>query len=94
MAASAAMDRKSLADLLHDPVGLIEGVRSTRQPVRIAVRDGSEVVVVDAESYETALSAAQLRPLLAEAEEDVRAGRTRDMREFLTGFKRDRGIPG
>ncbi len=58
------------------------------------MHDGSEVVVVDAESYKTALSAAQLRPLLAEAEEDIRAGRTRDMREFLKGFKRDRGIPG
>ena len=95
MAAPVAEEVRSLAELQQNAQGIIEHVRRTRQPLRIAAGDGDAgVVVIDAETYADKLSALELRPLLAEAEEDVRAGRTRNMREFLGEFRRDQGIPG
>ncbi len=53
----------------------------------------ADAVIMDAKSFETHLAASNMARLLAPAEEDVRAGRTRPMRSFLREFKLARKIP-
>jgi hypothetical protein len=48
---------------------------------------------MDVAVYEKQLRAANLSRLLAPAEEEVAAGKTRPMKEFLKEFSNDRKIP-
>jgi hypothetical protein len=49
--------------------------------------------LLDAKTYEKHLSASNMARLLAPAEADVNAGRTRPARSFLREFKRAHKIP-
>jgi hypothetical protein len=54
----------------------------------LTVKGKADAVSMDAKTFERHLSARDMAPLLAPAEADVRARRTRPMRPFLSDFKR------
>ena len=52
-----------------------------------------DVVLLDAGVFERKLKALNLAELLAEGEADIKAGRVRSARAFLTRFKHGKKIP-
>ena len=53
----------------------------------LTVNGKADAVLIDAKTYEKHLSASNMAKLLAPAEADVHAGRTRPLRSFLREFK-------
>ena len=83
MSISPTEDLKTLAEFEKSPREILSQVRRTGRPVIVTNRGKADVVVMDAAVYERHLKTANLARLLAEAEADVAAGRTRPVRAFL-----------
>jgi len=83
---------KTAAEFEKRPRAILNQVRRTKRPVVVTVNGKPGAVLVDAEFYEQKLHAANLRRLLEEAEEAVRAGQTRDVDEFFDEFFRAKKI--
>lgn len=89
---SITEDFHPLADLRDQPLDLAEQARSTGRPV-VVTRDGKpDVIIVSAEAFQRQLRLANLALLLAEAEADVRQGRTRGAREFFQDLRRGKKV--
>jgi hypothetical protein len=56
------------------------------------VNGRADAVLMDTKTYEKHLKAGNMARLLARAEEDVAAGRTRPIRAFLKEFKHARKV--
>ena len=89
---SPTEDIRTLAELTAEPLAVIKQVRKTGRPVIVTSKGKADVVIIDAESYERRLKLANLARLLAEGEADIRAGRTRPVREFLDELRREKKI--
>lgn len=87
-------DIRSVTELKRNTREILDQVHRTGRPVVVTVNGKANAVLLDAETFERHLGAANLARLLAPAEEDVRSGRTRPMRSFLREFRRARKIPG
>ena len=87
-------DIRSVTELKRKTREILDQVRQTGRPVVLTVNGKADAVLIDARTFEKHLSASNMAKLLAPAEEDVRAGRTRSMRSFLRDFKRGRKISG
>jgi prevent-host-death family protein len=87
-------DIRSVTELKRKTREILDQVRRTGRPVVLTVNGKADAVLIDAKTFERHLSASNLVKLLAPAEEDVRAGRTRPMRSFLREFKSARKISG
>ena len=85
-------DIRSVTELKRKTREILDQVRQTGRPVVLTVNGKADAVLMDARTFEKHLSASNAARLLAPAEEDVRAGRTRSMRTFLREFKRGRKI--
>ena len=85
-------DIRSVTELKRKTREILDQVRQTGRPVVLTVNGKADAVLIDARTYEKHLSASNAAKLLAPAEDDVRAGRTRSMRSFLREFKRARKI--
>ena len=85
-------DIRSVTELKRKTREILDQVRQTGRPVVLTVNGKADAVLIDARTFERHLSASNAAKLLAPAEEDVRAGRTRLMRSFLREFKRARKI--
>ncbi len=72
---------------------VLEQIRKTGRPVVVTVNGKPDAVLIDVETYERKLKALNLVGLLAEAEEDIRRGRTRSASAFLREFKRAKKVP-
>ena len=70
-------DIRTVTELKRDPKSVLEHARRTRRPVVITVNGKADSVVMDVETYQHSIASLNLAKLLAEAEEDVRAGRVR-----------------
>jgi prevent-host-death family protein len=90
MSISIIEDIRTLAELQAEPLAVVKHVRQTRRPVIVTTKGKADVVIMDAASYEKRLKLANLSRLLMEAEEDVRAGRTKPAREFFEELRRDK----
>lgn len=88
MFVSITEDIKSVSDLKKKTREIFEQVHRTGRPVVITVNGRPDVVLLDAALFEKKLKALNLGALLAEAEADVRAGRTRPAQDFLKELKR------
>ena len=58
----------------------------------LTVNGKADAVLMDTKTYEKHLRAGNMARLLARAEEDVEAGRTRPIRSFLKEFKHARKV--
>ena len=71
---------------------ILDQVRRTGRPVVLTVNGKADAVLLDAKTFEKHLTASNMVKLLAPAEADVRAGRTRPMRSFLRELKSARKV--
>ena len=85
-------DIRSVTELKRNTREILNQIRQTGRPVVLTVNGKADAVLIDARTFERHLSASNAAKLLAPAEDDVRAGRTRSMRSFLHEFKRARKI--
>lgn len=93
MAMKLSEDIRSVTELKRNTREIIEQVRRTGRPVVLTINGKAGAVLLDAQTFERHLSAGNMARLLAPAEEDVRAGRTRSMRSYLRELKVARKIP-
>jgi prevent-host-death family protein len=86
MTLSLTEDFKTFEELQGDPAEVLAQVHRTGRPVVITKNGKPDVVVMDANAYEWQVHVLNLSRRLNEAEADVRAGRMRDIDEFLDEF--------
>jgi prevent-host-death family protein len=92
MAINLAEDIRSVTDLKRKTRDILDQIHNTKRPVVLTVNGRADAVIMDVEVYEKQLKAANMARLLAPAEEEVAAGKTRPMREFLKELKSVRKI--
>jgi len=92
MALTPSEDIRSVTDLKRKTKEILNHIHRTQRPVVLTVNGRANAVLMDTKTYEKHLQAGNMARLLAPAEEDVAAGRTRPMRSFLKAFKRARKI--
>ena len=85
-------DIRSVTELKRKTREILRQVRQTGRPVVVTVNGKADAVLMDAQTYQKHLRAANMARLLAAAEEDVVSGRVRPMRTFLTEFTRARKV--
>jgi prevent-host-death family protein len=91
---SLSEDIKSVSDLKKKTNEIFKQIHRTGRPVIVTVNGKPDAVLIDVEVFEKKLQSLNLSLLLAEAETDVRLGRTREAQEFLKEFKQRAQIPG
>ncbi|HYX30797.1 MAG TPA: type II toxin-antitoxin system Phd/YefM family antitoxin [Pyrinomonadaceae bacterium] len=87
-----AEDIRPVSDLQRNATEVLSQLRKTRRPIVITVKGKADAVLIDAQTYEKHLKAANLSRLLATAEADVEGGRVRSAKSFLKEFKHARKI--
>jgi prevent-host-death family protein len=93
MSLSSTQATRTITDLKRKTKEVLSQVRRTKRPVVLTVNGKADAVLMDARTYEKYLKASHLARLLARAENDIAAGRTRPIRSFLREFKRARKVP-
>ena len=93
MSISLKEDFRSLAEFEEDPREIVKQVHRTGRPVVVTVKGKPDVIVLDAAAFEHRLKLVNLARLLAEAETDVRAGRTRPAEEFFSELSLEKEVP-
>jgi len=86
-------DIRSVTDLKRQTREILDQLHQTGRPVVLPVNGKADAVLMDAKTFDKHLSASNMARLLAPAEADVRAGRTRPLRSFLNEFKRGHKVP-
>lgn len=94
MSLSLSEDIKSVSDLKKKTNEIFRQIHQTGRPVIVTVNGKPDAVLIDVDVFEKKLRSLNLGLLLAEAETDVRLGRTREAREFLKEFKRSVKVSG
>jgi prevent-host-death family protein len=92
MSFSPVEDIRTFAELEAEPRAICDQVRQTGRPIFLTSNGKADLVIMDARVYEHQLKITNLARLLAEAEEDVRAGRTRPAREFFDELRREQKV--
>jgi prevent-host-death family protein len=92
MPISLSEDIHSVTDLKRRTREIVDQLHRTGRPVVLTVNGRADAVLLEVKTYETLLKSANLARLLAPAETEVAAGRTRPAREFFTEFKRARDL--
>ena len=92
MSLNPSEDIRSVTELKRKTKEILSQVHRTKRPVVLTVNGKADAVLMDTKTYEKHLQAGNMARLLARAEEDVAAGRTRPMRSFLKEFKHARKI--
>ena len=87
MTVSITEDIKSVSELKRKTHEIFEQLHRTGRPIVVTVNGKPDVVLLGARVFEKKLKALNLGVLLAEAEADVKEGRTRPAREFLKELK-------
>jgi prevent-host-death family protein len=93
MSISFQEDFRSVAEFEQDPREIMRQVHRTGRPVVVTVKGKPDVIVLDAAVFERRLKLVNLAHLLAEAEADHRAGRTRPVEEFFSELNREKEVP-
>ena len=94
MAISLTEDIRSITDLKRDAQKIIDHIHRTGRPVILTKNGKADAVILDAKTFEKHLKVSNLAKLLAPAEEDIAAGRTREMGQVLREFKNAHKILG
>jgi len=87
MTISLAEDIKSASELKKHQKEIFEQTRTSGRPVVITTNGKPDAILMDVKTFERNLKIWNLTILLAEAEEDIRKGRTRSARSFLKKFQ-------
>ena len=92
MPISVTEDIRSVSELKRDTRKIFRHLRETGRPMVVTVKGKPGVVLLDAAVYERRLAEINLARLLAEGEEDIRAGKVRPAREAIKDIKRRAGL--
>ena len=92
MPISLSEDIQSVTDLKRRTREIVDQLHRTGRPVVLTVNGRADAVLLEVKTYETLLKSANLARLLAPAEAEVAAGRTRPALDFFTEFKRARDL--
>jgi prevent-host-death family protein len=84
---SLSEDIKSVSDLKKKTNEIFRQIHRTGRPVIVTVNGKPDTVLIGMEVFEKKLRSWNLELLLTEAEDDVRAGRTRPSQDFLKEFE-------
>ncbi len=87
MAISFKEDILPISELKKNTRKILLQIRKTGRPVILTVNGKAESVLIDVESYEKQLRAANLSKLLLEAERDIAEQKTHPLNSFLEDFK-------
>jgi prevent-host-death family protein len=93
VAISLSEDIKTVEDLVNDPRGLLKQAQRNGRPVAIAEAGKPAVVMLKAERYEWLVHLVNFARMMNEAEESIRAGRTRPVEEFFKELEDEGKIP-
>ena len=94
MAISLTEDIRSITDLKRNTRKILDRLHRTGRPMILTVNGRADAVLLDAKTFEKHLKASNLARLLSPAEEDIAAGRVREMGQVLREFKHAHKIPG
>lgn len=92
MSISFKEDIVPISELKKNTKKILLQVRRTKRPVILTVNGKADSVLIDVESYETQLRAANLSKLVIKAEHDIAEQKTRPLNSFLKEFKNARSI--
>lgn len=93
MAMNINEDIRPASELKKNAEQILDQLHKTGRPVILTVNGKADAVLLDAKIFEKHLKASNLARLLAPAEADVAAGRTREMGQVLREFKNAHKIP-
>jgi prevent-host-death family protein len=94
MTISLTEDFRTVEDLRESTEAILAQARSTGRPVNITVDGKPAAVLLDVGVFERWMRTLNLVKLLAPAEEDILAGRTQPLDEFMKEFCLANQIPG
>ena len=94
MALNPSEHIRPVTDLKRKTEEILSQARRSKKPVVLTLNGKADAVLMDSKTYEKHLKASNMARLLARAEGDVAAGRTRPIRSFLKEFKHARKISG
>ncbi len=89
MALSISEDIKSVSELKKKTNEIFKQMHQTGRPVIVTVNGRPDAVLLGVDVFEKKLKSLNLATLLAEAEIDIREGRTRGARDFLKEFRKN-----
>ncbi len=89
MALSISEDIKSVSELKKKTNEIFRQMHQTGRPIIVTVNGRPDAVLLEVEVFEKKLKSLNLGTLLAEAEIDIREGRTRGARNFLKEFRKN-----
>ena len=89
MAISLKEDIRPVSELKKNTRAILEQVHKTGRPVILTMNGKANSVIMDVESYEKQIKAANLANLLLEAERDIAEDKVRPVKTFMKDFKRD-----
>jgi len=92
MSLNPSEDIRSVTDLKRKTREILSQVHRTKRPVVLTVNGKAGAILMDPKTYEKHLKAGNMARLLAQAEEDIAAGRTRPIRSSLKEFKHARKV--
>lgn len=81
-----------ISELKKNMKKILTQIHKTGRPVILTVNGKADSVLIDVETYEKQLMAANLSQLLLEAEHDIAEQKTRPVSSFLREFKNARSI--
>ena len=88
-----ANDIRSLSDFKRNTVELLDRLRKTGHPLVLTINGKAEVVVQDAEAYQTLLDRVEAVEGIQRGLADVKAGRTKSARQVFDRLRREHAIP-
>ena len=87
-------DIKSVSELKKKTNEIFRQMHHTGRPIIVTVNGKPDAVLLDVEVFEKKLRSLNLGVLLAEAENDVKEGYTRDARDFIKEFQEGAKVSG
>ena len=85
-------DILSITELKKNTHKILKQIHSTHRPVVLTVNGKAEAVLIDAIQYEKMIQAFNMAKMVKPAEDDVKEGRTRSVKEFFKEFKSGKEI--
>lgn len=92
MSFSVTEDIRSITDLKRNTTNILSQIHSTGRPVVLTVNGKAEAVLMDAKEFDKISSAFNMFQLLMPAEDDIKNGRTKNVRAFFTEFRNAKKI--
>ncbi len=89
---SLSQDIHSITELKRNTKALLDQLHQTGRPIVLTHNGKADAVIIDVALFEKYIVAHNMAALLQEAEQDIKAKRTRNAQEFIDQFNHDNQI--